>query len=171
MTTLAVTAAIASLAIFAGWLALSIHKFGWLGSYSAYAAKWTEFLYIDSTTHAWGIVTMVVAFLLVYPMLAMGDESPLQFLGFFAPVYLGVVALTPEWETKRRQKIVHFVGTALCATATVLWLVLALRLWYYLAISFVVMWTAAWVTKTVKTSYVLWLELTLFAAVYAAILT
>ena len=171
MSAFAISTCIASLAIFAGWLALSIHRFGWLHSYSAYAAKWTEFLYIDSTTHAWSIVTMVVAFLLVYPMLEMGDESPLQFLGFFAPVYLGVVALTPEWETKRRQKVVHYIGTALCATATVLWLVLALRLWYYLAIAFGAMWVAAWVTKTVKSSYILWLELTLFAAVYAAVLT
>ena len=170
MTTFAIITTILSLAIFAGFVALSIWRFGWRRSYSAYAAKWTEFLYIDDHTHVWSIVTLVVALLLSFGAIEIGDESPWQFLGFFAPVYLIVVSLTPKWETNHKQRMIHYIGTGLCVVCTLLWFILALRLWYYPVISLAVCALAAYLTKTIKKSYVLWLELTLFAAVYAVIL-
>ena len=172
MTGFATTTTAISLAILAGFVALSVYRFGWRLSYSRYAAKWTEFLYIDNHTHVWSIVTMVVAILLAFGTIEAGDESPLQFLGFFAPVYLGIVALTPEYESDDRkgQKVVHYVGTALCAACTILWLIFTLRCWFYIPIAVVLCGVAAYFTKTYKKSYILWAELSLFAAVYGAVL-
>ena len=113
---------------------------------------------------------MAVAVLLCFSTIEAGDESPLQFLGFFAPVYLGVVALTPKWESDKKQKTIHYIGTFLCAVAAILWLIFVLRLWFYIPIALVLVSIAAYLTKTIKTSYFLWLEIALFAAVYGALL-
>lgn len=169
MTGFATTTTAISLAILAGFVALSVYRFGWRLSYSRYAAKWTEFLYIDNHTHAWSIVTIVVALLLAFGTIEAGDESPLQFLGLFVPAYLGVVALTPEYETVRKQKIVHYIGTVICAVCSILWIIFALRCWFYIPIAVALCGAAAYLTKTYKKSYILWAELSLFAAVYGAV--
>ena len=170
MSQFAIVTCVLSLVIFSSFLALSIWRFGWLGSYSGYAAKWTEFLSLGGNIHTWSIVTMAVAVLLCFSTIEAGDESPLQFLGFFAPVYLGVVALTPKWESDKKQKTIHYIGTFLCAVAAILWLILVLRLWFYIPIALALTFIAAYFTKTIKTSYFLWLEIALFAAVYGALL-
>lgn len=170
MTTFAIVTSVISLLLYSGFLALSVWRFGWQGSYSGYAAKWSEFLYNERDLGPWSLVTLFTAILLVPAMAEAGDESPLQFLGFASPVYLGVVAFTPKWETVSRQRKIHCAGTAVCAVCAVLWLIFALRLWFYIPIAFVLCSLAAYFTKTIKKSYVLWLELTLFAAVYGAVL-
>ena len=162
MTTFAITTAIASLALFAGWLALCVHKFGWLRSYSAYSTAWQS--------PAWTAATIFVAVLLLPAMLEAGDESPLQFLGFFTSVYLIIVALTPKWETDKKQKLIHNNGSVVCVVCVILWLVYALRLWYYIPVAIALAAVAAYLTKTWKESYTLWLELAMFAAVYGAVL-
>ena len=162
MTAFEIATASASLALFAGWLVLCIRKFGWLSSYSAYATKWPKPI--------WSAITIIVAVLLIPAMLEAGDESPLQFLGFFAPVYLGVVALTPDWETDHKQKLIHNYSSVVCVVCVIMWLVYALRLWYYIPIAIALAALAAYLTKTWKESYTLWLELAMFAAVYGAVL-
>lgn len=157
---------IAALIIFVGFVILGIIKFGWQRSYSAFASKWTEAVPIDDHTHLWSIVTMVVAFLMAIPMIGSGEGSPWQFLGFFAPVYLGVVALTPEYETNKRQKVIHIVGTAVCALATLFWLGLVVGDWKVLVLSFIAAYIVAIVTKTIERSLLFWSEMAMFAAVF-----
>ena len=169
MTTFAILSTIISLIVFAGFVVLSVKKFGWLHSYSAFAAKWNEAVPINNA-HLWSIVTIFSAFFLIPAMLEAGDESPLQFLGFAAPVYLAVVGLTPEWETKNKQKIIHLIGTGICAAAALMWLILALRLWYLIPISLLIVGCAAYFTHTIKISYIFWLEMVMFLAVYTAVL-
>ena len=161
---------IISLVIFAAWIALSFHRFGILGSYSSYARKWTEAVPINDHTHLWSIVTMLVAILLCPAMIEAGDESPLQFLGFAAPVYLGVVSFTPKWESDRKQRIVHVAGAMVCAVLSLLWLCLALRCWYYPVITAAIALIISLMSGTLRRSYVLWGELALFAAVYAVLI-
>jgi hypothetical protein len=181
MNALAFSLAFVSLLLLVGWMALSIWRFGLLFSYSRYAAKWNEFLKIDNHTHAWSIVTVLVAFLIAPAMIQAGDESPLQFLGFFAPLYLIIVAFTPEYQDqegddekkrkkRKRQRIIHYVGTAICSVCTILWLILVLRLWFYIPVGLFVAWVAAYFTNSIKTSYALWLEFSLLVAVYGATL-
>ena len=170
LTTFPFVSGIASLVILAAFIILSIRRFGWDWSYSRYAMQWDKAEPLGPHTYLWSAVTVIVAVLLCPAMLECADESPLQFLGFFAPAYLIVVAMTPEWETKRKQTIIHFAGTVVCASASVLWLVLALRLWFLIPIALVLAGTAGYLTKTLKECYVLWLEIAMFAAVYAAVL-
>ena len=181
MTTFAFISAIASLVLFAGFVAVSFKRFGILSSYSSYASKWEAAVPLDHGTHLWSAITVIVAVLLVPAMLEVGDESPLQFLGFFAPAYLIVAAVTPDYEyrpgdneydqkRRLRQRIIHFVGAVICAAASVIWVILALRLWYLVPAALVLAGIAAYFTKTYRECYVLWAELAMFAAVYAAVL-
>jgi len=163
------TFAIISLVVFAGFILLGIKRFGLLRSYSAFASKWDEAVPIKKM-NLWSIVTLVVAFLLMIPMIDAGDGNKWQFLGFFAPVYLAVVAFTPKFETDPKQHKIHVFGASACALIASLWLVLVQHLWWVALISLAVMAAAAYFTKTWKTSYIFWLEMTLFAAVYAAVI-
>ena len=167
MTTFSLITTILALVIFVGFVAISVRKFGWLRSYSAYAAKWTEVAQINRHTHLWSIVTVIVALLMACGMLEQGDGHPLQFLGFFAPVYLAIVAFTPEYETNREQHIVHVMGALLCATASVAWL------WFAgpqgtIIFSLMVAWLLGILTRSINSSLIFWAEMAMFGAVFTA---
>ena len=167
MTTFSLITTILALVIFAGFVAFGVVKFGWQKSYSAFAPKWTEAVPIDNHTHLWSIVTIVVAILLAFGMIEQGEGHPLQFLGFLAPVYLAIVALTPEYETNRQQRIVHVTGALLCAAASVAWV------WFAgpqgtIFFSLIAAWLLGILTRSINSSLIFWAEMAMFAAVFAA---
>ena len=169
MTTVSLITTLASLAIFGGFVGLSVHRFGWRRSYSAYAAKWHEAVPLASNTHRWSIITVVVALLLVPALLERGEGDPWQFLGFFAPMYLCVAAFTPEYEINKRQMKIHVIGTALCAIVSVAWICFVAERWWTIPVWLVAAWLAAYDTITVKKSWLFWLEMAMFGAAYTTI--
>ena len=123
-----------------------------------------------AAVNPWSIVTFAVAFLMLPPMIEAGTDSPWQCLGFFAPLYLIVVALTPDWATDRRQLWVHRAGAAVCAIAALLWLVtirgdLGRTLVVYVAVA-----VAGAATRSIRESWVFWLEAGLFLSVYGSLM-
>ena len=167
MTTFSLITTILALVIFVGFVAFGVIKFGWQKSYSAFAPKWTEAVPIDNHTHLWSIVTIVVAILLAFGMIEQGEGHPLQFLGFFAPIYLIIVGFTPEYQTVKKQRIIHIVGTILCAICAIVWTYLAAPA-AVLIVPFIAAWIAGIVTKTIERSLIFWSEMGMFAAVFAA---
>lgn len=178
MTTFSLITTILALVIFVGFVAFGVIKFGWQKSYSAFASKWTEAMPIDNHTHLWSIVTIVVAILLAFGMIEQGEGHPLQFLGFFAPIYLIIVGFTPEYQDKpgdddkmrakrKRQRIIHYIGTILCTLCVIIWTYLAAPA-AVLILPFIVAWIAGIVTKTIERSLIFWSEMGMFAAVFAA---
>ena len=170
MTHFAFTTALLSLAIFGGFILLGVRKFGMLPSYSAYSSKWAETVPIHNA-NLWSIITTVVALLLAPVLIEQGEGNPWQCLGFFAPLYLIVVAFTPRWETDEKQKRVHVVGAVLCAVLAVLWIILLRHQWWPFPLSLLAAWCVAHSTDTVRESSVFWLEMTLFTSVYIALLS
>lgn len=168
MTTFALVTTVASLVILAGFSTLSIHRFGWRLAYSSYSSKWAEAVPLHNL-NIWSLVTFFVAILLMPAMIEVGEGNALQFLGFFAPLYLLVAAFTPKWETDITQHRVHFAGTVLCATASIVWIILVTHHWWVMPIGFVASAIPAYFTKTYKKSLVFWLEMALFTAVYLAV--
>lgn len=161
---------IASFILFAGFVVFGAAKFGLLRSYSAYAAKWDEAVPMESDTHLWSIVTIVCAFMMAIPMIEAGVGSPLQFLGLFTPGYLMAVGFTPKYETVRKQRIIHYVCTALCATAAMAWLIFVRHDSLYILCCAAVLGFAAYCSKTYRTSIVFWLEMIMFASVFTSLL-
>jgi len=180
MTTFALVTTIASIALLCAFLAISIKFFGLLPSYSAYNLEWDKKVPIRNA-HLWSIVTVVIALLFMPALIELGEGNPWQFLGFFSPLYLIVVAVFPltelpenanederrAWERKRK---IHAIGAALCAAATTLWIFLVCKLWWVALLALFIVACAAFATKTYKTSTVFWLEMALFLGGYSAIL-
>lgn len=178
MTTFSLVTTILALVIFVGFVAISVHKFGWLRSYSAYAAKWTEAVPINRHTHLWSIVTVIVALLLAFGMIEQGEGHPWQVLGFFAPLYLMVVSFTPEYQDqpgdddkmrakRKRQRIIHYIGTILCAAVSAVWIYLAGPRGI-IFFSLMAAWVAGIVTRSINSSLIFWAEMAMFGAVFTA---
>lgn len=169
MAPFAIITAIASIAVFGGFVAMSVCRFGWQRSYSAFASKWHEAVPLASNTHLWSIVTVVAALLLVPALLERGESDPWQVLGFFAPMYLCVAAFTPEYETNKRQMKIHVIGTALCAAVAVAWICFVAGKWWTIPVYLVAAFLAAYATITMKKSWLFWLEMAMFAATYTTV--
>ena len=80
----------------------------------------------------------------------------------------------PVFRVSGRENIPQDGNVLICANhsglADPVWLVFALRLWYFIVIALGLVAVAAYLTKTYKTSYALWLEIAMFAAVYGAVI-
>ena len=87
-----------------------------------------------------------------------------------APVYLIIVALTPNWANDKKQRIVHQVGAAACAILALLWLVIIrgdLGLTFVVSVACMVAGTAS---RTIERCTVFWLEASMFLSVYASLM-
>lgn len=157
--------ALMSLVLLGGFIGLSIWKFGLQPSYSSYARKWSEAVPIHNA-NLWSIVTVVAALLLVPSLIEQSNSSPVQFLGFFAPIYLICVALTPEWETNHKQMVLHCLFTICCAVVFTAYCCFAFHLWWVVLIALAVFAGVGFLTKTIKTDYILWAELAMFSTAY-----
>lgn len=161
---------IISFLLFAGFIALSAVLFGGIpASYSAFSARWAEEIPVKNV-NVWSIVTALVAFLMLPPMIEAGVGNEAQALGFFAPLYLIVVSLTPGWETDPRQRRTHFIGTALCAVAALCWLFFVRHALVVFFIVTAACLAAAYFTKTLNSSKVFWGEMILFLSTYLALI-
>lgn len=169
MTTFAYSLTIASLVLFAGFILLGIKKFGLLDSYSAYSSKWDKAVPIKNM-NLWSIVTILAAGLLCPCIIETGIENHWQFLGFLTPVYLITVACTPNWETNKKEHIIHSTLAILCAIAAMLWIVLV-RKQFYIALTYTLICIALGLfTKTLKRAYTFWGEIAMFSSVYCSLL-
>lgn len=164
------TCTILSFILLAGFIALSTFLNRELpGSYSAFSALWADEIPM-SNLNVWSIVTAVVAFEMVPPMIEAGVDNPVQFLGFFAPLYLIVVSLTPEWDIDKNQHRVHVAGAVTCAVLALLWLVLIREHWWVVCACFVAAVIAGSWTKTLPGCRVFWGECVMFLSVYLSLI-
>lgn len=136
------------------------------GSYSAFSSVWAEDL---PKLNVWSVVTFIVAFGMTPPMIQAGDGNAVQFLGFFAPLYLIVVSLTPNWDIDKRQGRIHTIGAIACAVIAFAWLLLIRHHWWVILICLAAASVAGWRTKTLPGSIVFWGEMIMFASVYLSI--
>lgn len=138
-------------------------------SYSALGTFMAE-RYPKAPLNPWSVVTFVAAFLMVPPMVDAGDGSLWQCLGFFAPLYLIVVALTPDWEKDRRQCIIHRSCSAVCALMALLWLIIVREDFGLTFCVFIATMVAGTASRSIEHSAVFWLEVGMFVSVYASLL-
>lgn len=151
------------------FMSLGIGKFGLLPSYSAYSAKWNEVCPIQNM-NLWSIITFVAAALLLPVLLQYSDGSAFQFLGFFTPIYLICVSLTPNWASNPKEYKYHTVFAILCALAAFLFIIFALGKWGCILGSLLVVLAASLLSKTLKSSLVFWLEMIMFLSMYLALI-
>lgn len=158
---------IISTVLFFGFIILSVFKFGILTSYSAYSTQWNKSLPLKNL-NLWSIVTIISAFLLTPSLIEVGNDNPFQFLGFFVPVYLIAVGLTPDWETNKKQGFWHTFFAILCAICGIVWLCLFKTCYIELTFIIIMIVCVGIYTKTLLHCIVFWLEMLMFLMVYGS---
>lgn len=152
-----------------GFICTGVIRFGLQSSYSAYSALWGKAVPMNNM-NLWSIMTFAAAFLICPVLVELGTASVFQFLGFLIPVYLIVVALTPDWETDKKQHIIHSVFAVLCLIGAWVWLIVVMDSLFLLIGVLVFIAAQALMSGTFRSSFVFWGEAHIFLTVYLAIL-
>ena len=161
---------IASLLIFVAFNVIGIRKFGMKSCFSEYGKLWGDAVPIKNM-NLWSIILFVCAFLLIPPILQSSEGNPLQFIGFLAPVYLFLVALTPDYKKDKKNMIIHNVGAWTCVVGIILWMLLILHMWIPLVVCMGAFLLIGLSAKNLKYAITYYLELGMFMSSYWCLLT
>lgn len=156
-----------SMVILFMFIIVGVIKFGILPSYSAHSTKWLE---ISPKVSLWTMFTTMAAMLLVPVLIELGEDNPLQFLGFFAPVYLIATALTPRWESDSSEHKYHMIFAALCAATGVAWVVFVTHTVPVLLGVTAGVVVLGLLTRSLVSAKTFWAEMIAFLSVYLSIL-
>lgn len=119
----------------------------------------------------WFPIMMVsMAFLLMPAWLEISVGSPFQFLAFLAPAGIMFTGAAPAFKSSELENAVHMTSAIFAAITALLWVGLVANLWLVIAIWFAIIAILAIVTKTIKSSYIYWLETVAFLSTFTAIL-
>lgn len=116
------------------------------------------------------IMMISMAFLLLPAWLELSVGSPFQFLAFLAPAGIMFTGAAPAFKSSELENAVHMTSAIFAAITALLWVGLVANLWLVIAIWFVIIAILAIVTKTIKSSYIYWLETVAFLSTFTAIL-
>lgn len=116
--------------------------------------------------------TMIVllCILLIPCWLTLSEGSNFQFLSFLAPASLMFVGFTPAFNDDDMYRMIHSIAAGLCAAFAMLWIILVTPFWYIILIVLGIISVIAILTKTVKSSYIYWLEMVAFISLFASII-
>lgn len=156
--------AVISFLILGSGMAVSISRYGLRDCWSSYGEPWES----DSpmNLNIWSAVNVLAASCLVPPMLHIGQHSLFQSFGFFAPLFLFLVGLTPDYKTSKTKNLIHQIGAWGSVVMTVVWLFMAAREWFAIFPAAVLASVLAIGTRSARQSWMLWLEVWMFLAVY-----
>ena len=119
----------------------------------------------------WFPIMMVsMAFLLMPAWLEISEGSTFQFLAFLAPAAIIFTGMAPAFKSSSLENVVHMTSAIFAAIASLLWTALVAHLWPVIVVWFIIIAIVMFVTKTVKTSYIYWLETVAFLSTFTAIL-
>ncbi len=111
------------------------------------------------------LMTMLTVFLMPC-WLEMSEGSNFQFTAFLSAAGVLFVGAAPAFLNSSLENMVHQVSACICAAAALAWICLVTPYWYIILIVFAVIALIAWLTKTLKTSYIYWLEMVAFISTF-----
>lgn len=100
----------------------------------------------------------------------MSEGSVFQFTSFLSAAGILFVGLAPAFLNSSLENSVHQISAYLCALFAMLWICLVTPYWYIILIVLGVVAAIAIVTKTVKSSYIYWLETVAFTSTFISML-
>lgn len=133
----------------------------------------TFYLYNDKKKHLgilFPIMMISMAGLLLPTWLEISALSNLQFTTFLTAAGLIFTGSAPAFKGNDLEKRVHTVSALVAAAFALLWVIFVSKLWFTILIWFVVILLIAFVTKTIKSSYIYWLETVAFMSTFTSIL-
>lgn len=116
------------------------------------------------------IMMIGMAFLLLPAWLEISVGSPFQFLSFLAAAGIMFTGAAPAFLSSSMEKTVHTTGAICAAVFALLWVILVSKLWWTIPLWLVTLGLTMWVTKTIKSSYIYWLETIAFMSTFTSII-
>ena len=116
------------------------------------------------------IMMITMAGFLMPAWLDISEGHYLQFMVFFAMIGIMLTGAAPAFNSSDLENKVHTGSAIFAAIFSLLWIVFVAHLWYFIIVWFIVIVLIALLTKTVKTSYVYWLETVTFMSTFTSII-
>jgi hypothetical protein len=117
------------------------------------------------------IMMIGMAFLLLPAWLEISVGSPFQFLSFLAAAGIMFTGAAPAFMLNSMQNVIHTTGAICAAIFALLWVILVSKLWWIILIWLAILVLTMLVTKTIKSSYIYWLETVAFMSTFTSIIT
>ena len=95
--------------------------------------------------------------------------SNLQFMSFLAASGILFTGAAPAFESSKLENNVHMASAIIAAIFALLWVILVANLWYVILVWLVAITVVALLTKSVKTSYIYWLETIAFLSTFTSV--
>lgn len=133
----------------------------------------TFYLYNDKKKHLgilFPIMMVSMASLLLPAWLEISALSSLQFTAFLAAAGIIFTGSAPAFKSNNLEKRVHTVSALVAAVFALLWVIFISKLWFLILIWLAVVLLIAFITKTIKSSYIYWLETVAFMSTFTSIL-
>ena len=103
--------------------------------------------------------------------LELSEGSDFQFTAFLSISGILFVGGAPACLSKGIESKVHNFAAYVCAASALSWIILVTPYWYIIPIVFCIIAALAIITKTVKSSYIYWLENVAFISTFIAMIT
>ena len=132
----------------------------------------TYYLYKWEKNMGWLFPGMmyIIAGLMMPAWIQLSAGSNFQFLSFLAPACILFVATAPSFLDSYLENRVHSISAYLAAACSILWIILVTEFWWVILIVLGIITILAFATKTVKTSYIYWLEMVAFLSTFISII-
>lgn len=151
--------------IFVAYNAVAISFFGIPKSLSM-----TYYLYKEKYNK--GFLFPAMMYLVVACMMpawiTMSEGSDFQFLAFLAPAAIAFVGTAPAFLSSDLENMVHQVSAYLAAAFSLLWIILVTPYWWIIPVWVGIITALAFFTRSVKASYIYWLERVAFESTFTA---
>lgn len=115
-----------------------------------------------------GMMTFLGIFLMPC-WVEMSEGSNFQFLAFLSAAALIFVAFAPAFKESDLENMVHQISAYCCAAFAMLWIILVTPYWYVILIVLGIVLAVAFITKTIKSSHIYWLEMVAFVSTFISI--
>ncbi len=116
------------------------------------------------------IMMVSIAFLLLPAWLEISVGSSFQFLAFLAASGILFVGAAPAFKSSDLENTVHMTSAIAAAIFAILWVILVSKLWWTLILWIITLGLTMWITKTIKSSYIYWLETIAFMSTFTSII-
>jgi hypothetical protein len=159
------TSIIIAACIYAAYNAVALAFFGVPESLSN-----TYYLSQDKCNKGWlfcAMMYLVVAFMMP-AWITMSEGSNFQFLSFLAPAGILFVGSAPAFLSSDLENMVHQVSAYLAAAFSLLWIILVTPYWWIILVWVGIIIALSFFTKSVKTSYIYWLEMVAFGSTFTS---
>ena len=116
------------------------------------------------------IMMVSMAGLLLPAWLEISEGSNFQFMAFFAAAGIMFTGTAPAFQSSSLENKVHTISAIFAAVFALLWVAFVAKLWYFILVWFIVISLVALLTKSVKTSYIYWLETIAFMTTFTSVI-